>query len=71
MPREPEAQLRPLFKRELDAEGLVDGEGDIEEIQAVDAEIVNGVAFGRNGIARNIAGLGDNIGDSFERVGHR
>ena len=31
--------LRPLFKRNLDAECLVDGENDIEEIQTVDAKI--------------------------------
>ena len=38
--------LRPLLERHLDAERLVDGEGDVEEVQAVDAEIVNGVASG-------------------------
>ncbi len=40
--------LRPLLERDLDAEGLVDGENDIEEIQAVDAEIVDRVAFRRD-----------------------
>ena len=29
--------LRPLLERQLDPEGLVDGEGDVEEVQAVDA----------------------------------
>src|SRR5579884_3933576 len=37
--------LRPLLKRQLDAKSLVDGESDVEEVQAVDPEIVNGVAF--------------------------
>ena len=37
--------LRPLLERQLDAEGLVDGEGDVEEGERVDAEIVDGVAF--------------------------
>jgi hypothetical protein len=40
--------LRPLLERHLDAEFLVDGEDDVEEIQAVDAQIVNSVAFGRD-----------------------
>src|SRR6185295_6537802 len=36
--------LRPLFERHLDPERLVDRERDVEEVQAVDAEIVDGVA---------------------------
>lgn len=31
--------LRPLLERQLDAEGLVDREGDVEEGQGIDAEI--------------------------------
>ncbi len=63
--------LRPLLERHLDPERLVDGKCDVEEIQAVDAKIVDGVALGRNGVARNIAGLGDNIGDGVKRRRHR
>ena len=36
--------LGPLLERQLDAERLVDGERDVEEVEAVDAEIVDGVA---------------------------
>src|SRR5437588_9204383 len=37
--------LRPLLERHLAAECLVDAKGDIEEAQAVDAEIVDGATF--------------------------
>src|SRR3546814_4354808 len=37
--------LHPLLDRHLDAEFLVDGEGDVEKIQAVDTEIVDGVGL--------------------------
>ena len=43
--------LRPLFQRHLDAEFLVDGKDDVEEIEAVDAEIVDRVAFRCDGVA--------------------
>ena len=59
--------LGPLLERELDPEGLVDRESDIQKVQAVDTEIVDGVAFRFDGVARNIAGFSDNIGDGFER----
>src|SRR5262249_19017613 len=36
--------LRPLLQRQLDAERLVDGEGDIEEVEAVDAEVLDRMA---------------------------
>ena len=35
--------LGPRFERDLDAEFLVEGEDDVEEVEAVDAEIVDGV----------------------------
>ena len=38
--------LRPLLERELDAKGLVDGKGDVKEVQAVDSQIIDGVALG-------------------------
>ena len=59
--------LRPLLERKLNPESLVDGEGDIQKIEAIDAKIVNGVAFRLDGVARNIAGFGDDIGDGVER----
>ena len=37
--------LGPLLERHLDAEFLVDRKDDVEEIEAVDAEIVDRVAF--------------------------
>src|ERR1700722_10656927 len=58
--------LRPLLERELDSERLVDRECDIEEIEAVDAEIVDRVAFRLDLLARNVARLGDDIGDRIE-----
>src|SRR5436190_4773932 len=53
--------LRPLLEWHLDPECLVDGKRDIEEVETVDAEIVDGVAFRLDGLARNITGLGDDI----------
>ena len=58
--------LGPLLERQLDPERLVDGEGDIEEIQAVDPEIVDGVALRLDRVARDVAGLGDDIGHGVE-----
>ena len=63
--------LRPLLERKLDTEGLIDGKRDIEEIEAVYAQIIDGMAFRLDGVARNIAGLGDDIGDGVERRRHR
>ena len=37
--------LGPFFQRQLDPECLVDRERDVEKIQAVDPQIVDGVAF--------------------------
>src|SRR5690606_10262525 len=62
--------LRPLLERQLDAESLVDREGDVEEGERIDAEIVDGVALGRDLLARNVAGLGNDSGDRLERSGH-
>ncbi len=38
--------LRPLLERNLDAELLVEREHDIEEVETVDAEVVDGVCLG-------------------------
>src|ERR1700756_5733729 len=58
--------LRPFFQRQLDAERLVDCERNVEKIQAVDPEIVDRVAFGRDRVARYVAGFSDNRGDLIE-----
>src|SRR5436305_665702 len=58
--------LGPFFQRHLDPERLVDREGDVEKVEAVDSQVVDGVAFRRDGIARNVTGLGDNVGDLVE-----
>src|SRR5438445_5767421 len=62
--------LRPLLQRQLDAERLVDGKGDVEKIQAVDFEIVDGVAFRLDLLPRNVAGFGNDIRNRIECIGH-
>jgi hypothetical protein len=52
--------LGPLFQRQLDSERLVDRKGDVEEIETVDPEIVDRVAFRRDCVARYVAGFSDN-----------
>src|SRR6187401_2432741 len=54
--------LGPLLERQLDPERLVDGEGDIEEVEAVDAQVVDGVALGRDRVALDVAGLSNDVG---------
>src|SRR5262245_29566082 len=63
--------LGPAFERQLDGKRLVDGEGDVEEVEAVDAEIVDGVALGLDLVALDVAGLGDDAGHGVEGRGHR
>ena len=63
--------LRPLLERHLDAERLVDRKRDVEEIQAVDAEIVDGMAFGLDRLTGNVAGLGDDIGHGVKSRRHQ
>src|SRR5258708_7014694 len=55
--------LGPFFKRHFNSERLVDRKGDVEEVQAVDPQIVDGVALRLDRVARNVAGLSDNVGD--------
>src|SRR3954468_3699677 len=62
--------LGPLFQRQLDAELLVDRKGDIEEIEAVDAEIIDGMAIRRDRVARDVAGFSDDRSDLIECGGH-
>jgi hypothetical protein len=59
--------LRPLLKRQLDSESLVDREGDIEEVKAVNAEIIDGVALRLDRVAGDVACLGDDIGHRIKR----
>src|ERR1700759_994164 len=47
--------LSPLLERQLNPERLIDGEGNVEKVQAVDAEVVDGVALRRDRVARNVA----------------
>src|SRR5215475_909646 len=58
--------LRPLLERELDAERLVDGKGDIEEVEAVDPEIVDRVALRLDGLTLDIARFGNDAGNGVE-----
>src|SRR4051794_23223934 len=51
--------LRPFLQRQLDPERLVNRECDVEEIEAVDPEIVDRVAFRRDRVAWNVAGFSD------------
>ena len=62
--------LGPFFQRQLDPERLVDRKRDVEKIEAVDAEIVDGVALRRDRVARDVAGFSDNRGDLIECGGH-
>src|ERR1700737_1004542 len=63
--------LGPLLERQLDPEGLVDREGDVEEVEAVDTEIVDGVAFRLDLVALDIAGLGNDVRHGVESRRHR
>src|ERR1700740_2275047 len=58
--------LGPLFQRQLDAERLVDGKCYVEEIEAVDAQIVDGGAIRCDRVARDVTGFGDDRGDLIE-----
>src|SRR6186713_930081 len=62
--------LGPLFQRQLDAKLLVDRERDVQEIEAVDAEIVDGMAIRRDRVARDVAGFSDDRSDLIECGGH-
>src|SRR5512139_1041513 len=58
--------LGPFFQRQLDSELLVDSERDVQEIEAVDAQIVDGMAIRRDRVARDVAGFSDDRGDLIE-----
>src|SRR5437764_1258308 len=53
--------LGPALERQLDAEGLVHREGDVEKGQRIDAEIVDGVALGRDLVPRDVGGVRDDV----------
>jgi hypothetical protein len=63
--------LSPLFEGKLDSERLVDSEGDVQKIEAIDAKIVDRMTLRFDGVTRNIAGFGDDIGYGVERRRHR
>ena len=46
--------LSPLLKGKLDSESLVDGEGDVQKIEAIDAKIVDRMTLRLDGVTRNI-----------------
>src|SRR5580698_5019306 len=60
--------LGPLLERKLDAERLVDGKGDVEE---VDFEIVDGVTFRFDIVARDITSFRNNISNFVKRSRHQ
>ena len=62
--------LGPSLQRQLDAEGLVDREGDVEEGERIDAEVVDRVALGRDLVARDVGGVRDDVGDGLEGGRH-
>src|SRR5437763_5757409 len=62
--------LHPFFDRHLDAEALVDGERYIQEIQAVDAQIVDRVGVRLDRRSVDIASLRNDIRDGAEGFLH-
>src|SRR5262249_36603205 len=58
--------LGPLLERKLDAECLVDREGDVQKVKAIDAEVVDGVTFGLDRVALDVARLRDDAGYGVE-----
>src|SRR5262249_6184138 len=63
--------LGPAFQRKLDGERLVDGECDVEKVEAVDPEIVDRVALRLDVLARDVTRFRNDAGHSVERRGHR
>src|SRR3984885_15860080 len=63
--------LRPLFERKLYSEGFVDGKGDVEKVETVDLEIVDGVTLGLDIFTRNIASFRNDFSHFIECSGHR
>src|SRR5437868_9863611 len=63
--------LGPLLQRQLDAERLVDREGDVEEVERIDPEVVDRVALRRDLVALDVARLGNNVRHGVERRRHR
>jgi len=47
--------LGPLFEWKFDPEGLVDRESDVKKVQAVDTQVVDGVAFGLRCLRKSLA----------------
>src|SRR6266404_7398405 len=62
--------LHPLLDGHLDGETLVDGEGDVQKIEAVDAEIVDGVGCRLDRRPVDIASLGNDVRDGVKGILH-
>jgi len=62
--------LGPAFQRDFDAEFLVDSKNNVEEVEAVDAQIVNGMALRRDIFYRDFTGIRDNLRDFVECIRH-
>ena len=63
-------RVQPLIDRHRNAERIIDGEGDVQEIQAVDTEIVYEIAVRCNPLARHPTGQGNYLGDDIECRSH-
>src|SRR4051794_10746595 len=63
--------LGPLLERQLDPEGFVDRESNVEKVEAIDTKIVDGVAFRLDLVALDIAGLGNDVRHGVESRRHR
>jgi hypothetical protein len=60
-----------LLKRQLDTERFIDGEGDVEEIEAINLEILGGMALGLDIFTRDVARFRNNFSDFIVRRGHQ
>src|SRR5690606_3861947 len=62
--------LEPAIERHFDTEPPVDLEGDVEERQAVDLQILHDVAVRGDLLDRNVAGRSNDLVDRLERRWH-
>lgn len=62
--------LSPLLEGKLDAESLVNRECDIEKIETIDTQVIDRMTLWLDGVARDVAGLSDDIGYGVERRRH-
>src|SRR6478609_1825723 len=62
--------LGPLLQRELDPKGFIDGKRNIEEVQAIDSQVLDGVTLRLDAVTRDVTGFGDDVGHGIERRRH-